>query len=121
MSVQVASNGTAPVLRAWRAVARSYAQVEATPLGHLLLANVWPAYLFAFLLAARLWGLYVRFQAGAASGIDLANLHDQAMLAQEVATVAFLLLIVVLFVVRKPVVGSRADWRGGLVALGGTI
>src|SRR5947208_1941793 len=46
-----------PLLRVWRALVDGYHAVEATSWGDLLLGNVWPAYLFAMPLGARVWGL----------------------------------------------------------------
>jgi protein-S-isoprenylcysteine O-methyltransferase Ste14 len=86
--------------------------LEATRWGHRLLANVWPAYLFAMPLLVRLWYLPQRSWGSSA--------HEQALLLQEVVTIAFLALTVLLFVIRRPVVGRHANWRAGLVALAGT-
>lgn len=101
-----ASSGN-PLVRWWRAA-------ESTTMGGLLLGNVWPAYLFAMPLGARVWGdLQARF--------DLTSLNGQARVLQEIVTVAFLSLIVVLFVVRRRTLKSRhADWIGTSVALLGT-
>jgi protein-S-isoprenylcysteine O-methyltransferase Ste14 len=82
-------------------------------MGGLLLTNVWPAYLFALPLGARAWGL-LHAQRGE-------TLHDQARLLQEVVTVVFLGLVVVLFAIRRRTVeGQRASLVPGLVALAGT-
>jgi protein-S-isoprenylcysteine O-methyltransferase Ste14 len=96
-----------PLVRWWRAA-------ESTSMGGLLLGNVWPAYLFALPLGARVWGdLHAPFDTGTTNG--------QARLLQEVVTVAFLALIVVLFVIRRRTIKSRrADWVGTSVALLGT-
>jgi protein-S-isoprenylcysteine O-methyltransferase Ste14 len=91
-------------------------ELEATPWGQRLLANVWPAYLFAMPLLVRAWNLEQRIQVGGWGD----SLHAQALLLQEFVTVAFLALTVLLFIVRRPVVGRHANWRGGLVALVGT-
>ena len=91
-------------------------ELEATRWGHRLMANVWPAYLFALPLLVRAWNLGQRAQAGGWGG----SLHAQVLLLQELVTVAFLGLTVLLFIVRRPVVGRHASWRGGLVALVGT-
>jgi protein-S-isoprenylcysteine O-methyltransferase Ste14 len=87
--------------------------VEATPLGAMLLGNVWPAYVFALPLAARIWGLL-----HASRG---ESLHAQAQLLQEVVTVVFLTLVVVLFIIRRRAIrGEHATLVPGLVALVGT-
>ena len=86
--------------------------VEATRWGHRLLANVWPAYLFAMPLLVRVWNLPHRAWDS--------SLHGQALLLQEIVTIAFLTLTVALFVIRRPVVGRHANLGAGLVALAGT-
>jgi protein-S-isoprenylcysteine O-methyltransferase Ste14 len=86
--------------------------VEATRWGHRLLANVWPAYLFAMPLLVRVWNLPQRSWDS--------SLHGQALLLQEIVTIAFLALTVLLFVIRRPVVGRHAKVGAGLVALAGT-
>jgi protein-S-isoprenylcysteine O-methyltransferase Ste14 len=88
-------------------------RLEATSLGGLLLGNVWPAYLFALPLAARIWGL-LHAHAGE-------TLHERAVLLEEVVTVVFLALVVVLFIVRRRAIrGDHATLVPGLVALVGT-
>jgi protein-S-isoprenylcysteine O-methyltransferase Ste14 len=87
--------------------------VEATSWGGLLLGNVWPAYLFALPLSARVWSL--------AQAPRVETLHDQAKYLQAVVTVVFLGLVVVLFAIRRrAIAGQRATWRAGGVALLGT-
>jgi protein-S-isoprenylcysteine O-methyltransferase Ste14 len=79
----------------------------------LLLGNVWPAYLFALPLSARVWNL--------ARAPRAETLHDQAQLLGETVTVVFLGLVVVLFAIRRRAIeGQRATWRAGAVALLGT-
>jgi protein-S-isoprenylcysteine O-methyltransferase Ste14 len=79
----------------------------------LLLGNVWPAYLFAMPLGARVWGL-----AHTPRG---ATLDAQARLLQECVTIVFLALVVVLFAIRRRgIKGQRATWRQAAVALVGT-
>jgi protein-S-isoprenylcysteine O-methyltransferase Ste14 len=97
-------------------LANVWRDFEATRSGQLLLANVWPAYLFAMPLLVRAWNLVQRTRDGGWGD----SLHGRALLLQEVVTVAFLALTVLLFMVRRPVVGRHASWRGGLVALVGT-
>ena len=43
--------------RTWHGLVAAFRAVEATPLGNLLLANVWPAYVFALPLAARIYSV----------------------------------------------------------------
>ena len=97
----------------WNRLVALHREVEATPWGALLLGNLWPAYLFALPLGARVWSL-VHAQYGP-------TLHDRARLLQEVVTIVFLALVVVLFVVRRrAITGRRATWQAGAVALLGT-
>jgi protein-S-isoprenylcysteine O-methyltransferase Ste14 len=97
----------------WHALAGSYQAVEATRWGDLLLGNVWPAYLFALPLAARVLG-FVH-----ASSAE--SLNAQARLLQEGVTIAFLALVVVLFAVRRRgIKGQRATLGQAAVALVGT-
>jgi protein-S-isoprenylcysteine O-methyltransferase Ste14 len=99
--------------RVWYALVHLHREFESTTWGSIVLGNVWPAYLFALPLAARVWGL-----------VQVApptTLHARARLAQEIVTVAFLAVVVVLFAVRRRGVrGERVRWPAGLVALFGT-
>lgn len=111
--VSHARTRTSPGAQLWQMLVRTHRQVEATDWGAVLLGNVWPAYLFALPLAARVWGLLHRPLPS--------SLRDQASLLQEVATIVFLAVVVALFAVRqRGVRGQRAGWREGLVALLGT-
>ena len=102
-----------PVTSVWRGLVAAFREVEATPWGGLLLGNVWPAYVFALPLAARLWNLLHAPRGD--------SLHAQAALLQESVTVVFLTLVVVLFVFRRRrIEGQRATLGPGLVALVGT-
>lgn len=102
-----------PLTRAWRGLVASFREVEATPWGGLLLGNVWPAYVFALPLAARVWNVSRAARDG--------SLHAQAALLQESVTVIFLALVVVLFVIRRRrIAGEHATLGPGLVALLGT-
>jgi protein-S-isoprenylcysteine O-methyltransferase Ste14 len=99
--------------RPWRALIGLHREVEATKWGSLLLGNVWPAYLFALPLGARIWNL-VRARYGD-------SLHEQASLVQEIVTIVFLALVVVLFAIRRRgIEGQRATVQSGGVALLGT-
>src|SRR4030081_1100120 len=97
----------------WEKLVGQFRAVEATWWGGLLLGNVWPAYLFALPLSARVWNLV---QAPRPE-----TLHDQARLLQESVTVVFLALVVLLFAIRRrAIAGQRASLIPGLVALFGT-
>lgn len=101
-------------MRAWHIVVGSYRAVEATRWGNLLLGNVWPAYVFALPLGARVWGL-------AHAPRDVDSLYGQARLLQESVTIVFLALVVVLFAIRRQSIKSqRATLAQGAVALVGT-
>ena len=102
-----------PLARVWHRLVGMFRDVEATPFGGLLLGNVWPAYVFALPLAARVWGLSRSHFAP--------TLHGEAQLLQEIVTVVFLALVVVLFVIRRRTLTSaHATFAPGLVALVGT-
>jgi len=78
-----------------------------------MLGNVWPAYIFALPLGARIWLLL-----GAQHG---ETLHDRALLLQEGVTLVFLALVVVLFIVRRRrIQGQHASLVPGVVAIAGT-
>jgi protein-S-isoprenylcysteine O-methyltransferase Ste14 len=106
--------GRAPfAARLWSTLVRVHRETEATAWGSLLLGNVWPAYLFALPLAARIWSVLHRPQPS--------SLHDQASLIQELVTIVFLAVVVLLFAIRRRTIeGRRAGWRQGLIALVGT-
>jgi protein-S-isoprenylcysteine O-methyltransferase Ste14 len=79
----------------------------------VLLANLWPAYLFAVPLVMRAWGLAQLPRGG--------SLRAQLTFVEEAVTVAFLGLVVVLFAVReRQLRGEHAALVPGLVALVGT-
>src|SRR5436309_3227800 len=102
-----------PVMRGWRLLVGWQREIEQTPWGGFLLGNVWPAYVFALPLFARGFN-FARMQPGE-------TLHQQAQDVQELVTIAFLTLVVVLFAVRKrDIAGQRATWLPGTVALAGT-
>lgn len=109
-------SGGAGDRRPLNAVLGTYREAEATRWGHLVLGNVWPAYLFALPLGIKLWGLRDRLLAPGTG--ELSRVYAQ--IAQEVVTVLFLALVVVLFIIRRRPVGRRADGRDTLVALAGT-
>jgi protein-S-isoprenylcysteine O-methyltransferase Ste14 len=107
------------LLTPWRGLVHVYRELEETSWGRILLSNVWPAYLFALPLA----GKVVAFPSMIAANQNGAlhdPLHFQARIVQDLVTIAFMALVVVLFIVRTPVRGRRADWKGGTVALLGT-
>jgi protein-S-isoprenylcysteine O-methyltransferase Ste14 len=102
--------------RGWRTLVDWHRDVEATSWGSLVLGNLWPAYLFALPLAARVWGLLRWMQQ-----LPEPTAYDQARILQEAVTIVFLTLVVILFAVRRRgIQGQRATWRAGLVALLGT-
>jgi protein-S-isoprenylcysteine O-methyltransferase Ste14 len=104
------------VERLWRSLVHLHREIESTPWGGVVLGNVWPAYLFALPLAARLWSLLQTVRQ-----LREPTLHDQARVLQEAVTVVFLAVVVILFAVRRRgIQGHRATWREGLVALLGT-
>lgn len=79
------------------------------------LFDAWPAYLFALPLAARMAG------AGKAlNGLDALSLHQSAGLLQQLASIAFFGLVVVLFAARRSASGPQATRAQGVVALVGT-
>ena len=82
-------------------------------MGGLLLGNVWPAYVFALPLGARVWG-YLHWKSDG-------SLHAQAVFVQELVTILFLTLVVALFAIRRrSLSGEHATFFPGLVALVGT-
>ncbi len=100
-------------IRAWQALVTSFRAVEATGWGSLLLGNVWPAYIFALPLATRAWGL--------AHARPADSFHATALQLEELVTVCFLALVVVLFGIRRRTIkGERATVTAGAVALAGT-
>jgi protein-S-isoprenylcysteine O-methyltransferase Ste14 len=102
------------ILRVWHILVGAYRTVEATRWGNLLLGNVWPAYVFALPLGARVWGL-------AQAPRDVDSVYGQARLLQETATIVFLGLVVVLFAIRRQSIKSqRATLAQAAVALVGT-
>jgi protein-S-isoprenylcysteine O-methyltransferase Ste14 len=91
----------------------SFRTIEATPLGGLLLGNVWPAYVFALPLLTRFWALLHMRRGG--------SLQTQAAFLQQAVIVVFLALVVVLFAVRRrQLQGEHCAPLPGLVALAGT-
>jgi protein-S-isoprenylcysteine O-methyltransferase Ste14 len=77
--------------------------------------DAWPAYLFALPLALRI-ATVLRILSNPASF----SLHDAALLLQQLTTIAFFGLLVVLFAARRRVSGSHATRTQGVVALVGT-
>jgi protein-S-isoprenylcysteine O-methyltransferase Ste14 len=100
-------------VQAWRTVVASFRAIEATPLGSVPLGNLWPAYLFALPLAVRAWNLLHARRPGTPR-LELA-------FVEEAATVAFLALVVALFVIRhRGLRGEHAALLPATVALSGT-
>jgi protein-S-isoprenylcysteine O-methyltransferase Ste14 len=97
----------------WNGAVRAQREVEATALGGLVLGNVWPAYIFALPLGARVWAVLTTPRG------EL--LHDRAELLQDIVTIVFLTLVVILFAVRRrQITGQHASVTAGLVAIAGT-
>jgi protein-S-isoprenylcysteine O-methyltransferase Ste14 len=79
----------------------------------VVLGTIWPAYVFALPLGARVWNVVRATSRG--------SLHDRAQLLQECVTIGFLALVVVLFAVRRREIrGARATIWTSMVALAGT-
>jgi protein-S-isoprenylcysteine O-methyltransferase Ste14 len=97
----------------WQRLVAAFQDVERTPLGGMLLGNLWPAYVFALPLAARLWG-FLHWRSDG-------SLHAQASSLQELVTIVFLGLVVVLFAIRRRTLATgHATLIPGAVALVGT-
>jgi protein-S-isoprenylcysteine O-methyltransferase Ste14 len=97
----------------WDRLVGLHREVEATPWGGLLLGNIWPAYLFALPLGARVWNVW---------HAQWGDSPDQrARLLQEVVTIVFLGLVVLLFAIRRRgIAGQRTTLWPAAVALVGT-
>jgi protein-S-isoprenylcysteine O-methyltransferase Ste14 len=99
--------------RLWHALVGAFRAVEATSIGGILLGNLWPAYVFALPLAARVIGFFHTHYDN--------SLHGQAAYLQELITIVFLALVVALFAIRRrSISGAHATFLPGLVALIGT-
>jgi protein-S-isoprenylcysteine O-methyltransferase Ste14 len=90
------------------------------PWEELLLDRTWPAFLFVLLLYAKVVNL-VNTARAAADGTRASQVPLGIELAQQLATIVFVGLIVTLFVVRRAPLGPRSSPLGALVALGGTL
>ena len=100
-------------MRLWHALVQLHRDIEARPWGAVLLGNVWPAYVFALPLATRILALPQLLPLATSP-----SLNDRARFLQELVTIFFLALVVLLFAIRRRGVrGRRATWREGLVAL----
>jgi protein-S-isoprenylcysteine O-methyltransferase Ste14 len=101
------------VRRLWNGAVSLQREVEATPWGGVVFGNIWPAYVFALPLGARVWAVL-----GTPRG---ETLHARAELLQDSVTIAFLALVVVLFAVRRRQLhGRHTSVAPGVVALAGT-
>ncbi|MBI4321034.1 MAG: isoprenylcysteine carboxylmethyltransferase family protein [Chloroflexi bacterium] len=98
--------------------ARSEPTLLAYIIGELVLSRFVPAAIIGFIVAAKLTGLIRRLQASGPP--DAPFLALPAYLLQQGLTILFLAIIVVLFVVRRPVIGKHSPVVGGLVALAGS-
>ncbi len=83
----------------------------------LLLSRVFPASVFGLIVIAKTEALARRLTPADARHLDPALF---AFLAQQALTVVFVSLIVLLFLIRRPVIGQHSSLTGGLVALAGT-
>jgi protein-S-isoprenylcysteine O-methyltransferase Ste14 len=111
--VRASTSLSSPSTNVWQRLVAAFRDVERTRMGALLLGNVWPAYIFALPLAVRVWGL-LRAQRAE-------TLHGQAQLLQEIVTVVFLALVVLLFAIRRrPIADRHASLVPATVALIGT-
>ncbi len=104
----------------WPALVRVQREVESTAWGRVLLSNVWPAYVFALSLVVKIVELARMLARGPGATPGLDEQRYLALAAEQSTSILFLALVVVLFVVRRPVVGRRSRWLGGVVALAGT-
>src|SRR5438034_11789848 len=91
--------------------------VAALSRGRRAALDAWPAYVFALPLAAHITAAAKTLNSVVSVS---SSLHDTALLLQQLTTTAFLALLVILFAVRHPIRGPRADRVQGLVALFGT-
>jgi protein-S-isoprenylcysteine O-methyltransferase Ste14 len=80
-----------------------------------LLADVWPAYLFALPVASRLLTL-----GRTLTSQEIGSIHQLAFVVQELAGITFLSVVVALFTVRVSPTGPRTTPMQAVVALLGT-
>jgi protein-S-isoprenylcysteine O-methyltransferase Ste14 len=79
------------------------------------LVDIWPASVFAILPAMR-----ASILVSLLSALPTGSLREYAAVAQSLASLAFLILLVTLFVIRSQVRGPRASAGQGVVAILGT-
>lgn len=104
------TRGRAGLAGLWRAL-------RSTWWGELVLDRLWPAYFFALVG----WGKLIALGQLLSEPVGPeGSVHRIASVAHQASTLAFLALVIVLFLVRRPVRGPRSDLRGALVALAGT-
>lgn len=106
--------------RLWRLFVDGYHDIESSMWGRLLLTNVWPAYLFSLPFGTRVVNVYSKIVSGPPSTEPDTLFHFRISLAQEMVTLVFMFLVVLLFTIRRPLKGPHATWRGAVVALIGT-
>lgn len=94
--------------------------VESTPLGSLALNRLWPAYFFALVVGAKLVALREALLEPTGRLLERGEWGFVAWLVHQSLTTLFLAVVVVLFIVRKPVVGARSSFGGAAVAVAGT-
>ncbi|MBI2755703.1 MAG: isoprenylcysteine carboxylmethyltransferase family protein [Chloroflexi bacterium] len=111
--------GAGPWLRPFRLLAEVYHEIEDSSVwGRLVLANLWPAYIFLLPLLGKVYLVWTRLVSTSGSGVD--PLHVRAQLVQDAATIVFFALVVGLYAIRAPRKGPRSDLRGAAVAIMGT-
>lgn len=107
-----------PVIQRWiNGLRTSYSSLLQNRWGDLVLTRIFPAYFFTLVLVAKALGLVTRLQDGSR---ETAFLVLSSYVLQQVLAMVFLAIVVVLFVVRRPVVGRRSTVRGAIVAIAGT-
>jgi protein-S-isoprenylcysteine O-methyltransferase Ste14 len=92
------------------------AQLRA-PIAGLLFERALPAVVFGLFLYGQTSGLVRHLEAG--PGASWSALF-WAHLAQRALATAFMTLVVVLFLVRRPRIGQRSSWPGKIAAFAGT-
>jgi hypothetical protein len=109
-------NGVSTSVSLSRGVARRRRIDLRYVLFELLFSRALPSAFFLFFLAVKAVGVERRI-AAAASPVSFA---DASYVLQQGLTTLFYTLVVVLFIIRRPVVGQRSSLLGAAVALAGT-
>jgi protein-S-isoprenylcysteine O-methyltransferase Ste14 len=108
-----------PFLRAWRWLVASHRQIESTTWGRLVVSNLWPAYFFALALAIRT-RVFIENLTNPTAEALADPLRYRVEMIHSGVYIVFVALVVVLFIIPRPVKGKHTNWKGGLVALAGT-